>query len=105
MRVIVLFNLKPGVDAADYEDWARTRDIPGVRSMPSVDDFTVLRTTGLLGSAGKPPFAYVEIIEIADMQGFGVDIATDASQTIAAEFRQWAADEPVLMLTEELGLA
>ena len=103
MRVIVLFNLKPGVDAADYENWARTRDIPGVRSMPSVDDFTVLRTTGLFGSEAAPPFAYVEIIEIADMQGFGTDIATEASQTVAAEFREWA-DDAVFMITEELGL-
>ena len=103
MRVIVLFNLLPGVEAADYENWARTRDIPGVRSMPSVDDFIVLRTTGQLGSDAKPPYDYVEIIEIADMQGFGTDIATEASQTVAAEFREWAADA-VFMTTEELGL-
>ncbi|TRW16958.1 REDY-like protein HapK [Glacieibacterium frigidum] len=104
MRVIVLFNLKPGKTAADYEDWARTRDIPGVRSMPSVDDFTVLRTTGLLGSDTPAPYGYVEIIEIADMQGFWTDIATEAAQAVAAEFREWAADEPVFMTTEELGL-
>lgn len=104
MRVIVLFNLKPGKAAADYEDWARTRDIPGVRSMPSVDDFTVLRTTGLLGSETPAPFAYVEIIEVADMQGFWTDIATEGAQAVAAEFREWAADEPVFMTTEELGL-
>jgi len=103
MRVIVLFNLKPGISAADYETWSRTRDIPGVRSLPSVDDFTVLRTTGLLGSEGKAPYDYVEIIEIADMEGFGTDIATDASQAVAAEFREWA-DAPVFMTTEELGL-
>ena len=104
MRVIVLFNLKPGKIAADYEAWARTRDIPGVRSLPSVDDFTVLRTTGLLGSDAKAPFAYVEIIEIADMEGFWTDIATEASQALAAEFRDWADAEPVFMTTEELGL-
>lgn len=103
MRVIVLFNLKPGVTAADYETWARTRDIPGVRSMPSVDDFTVLRTTGQLGTEAKAPYAYVEVIEIADTEGFWTDIATDAAQAVAAEFREWV-DAPVFMTTEELGL-
>lgn len=103
MRVIVLFNLKPGVTAADYETWARTRDIPGVRSMPSVDDFTVLRTTGQLGTETPAPYAYVEILEIADIEGFWTDIATDAAQAVAAEFREWA-DAPVFMTTEELGL-
>lgn len=105
MRIIVLFNLKPDVTPADYEEWARTRDIPGVRSLPSIDDFTVLRTTGLLGSEGKAPYDYVEIIEVADMDGFWTDIATEGSQAVATEFRQWLGSEPVFMLTEELGAA
>ena len=103
MRIIVLFNLKPGVTPADYEDWARTRDIPGVRSLPSVDDFTVLRTTGLLGSEARAPYDYVEIIEVADLEGFWTDIATEASQAIAGEFKEWLGSEPVFLMTEELG--
>ncbi len=104
MRIIVLFSLKPDVTPADYENWARTRDIPGVRSLPSIDDFTVLRTTGLLGTDARAPYDYVEIIDVADMAGFWTDIATEASQAIAAEFRQWLGSEPVFMTTEELGL-
>jgi hypothetical protein len=106
MRIIVLFNLKPGVKPEDYEHWAKTRDIPGVRSLPSIDDFTVHRTTGMLGDdKAKPPFQYVEIIDIADMQGFWKDIATEASQTIAKEFQQWLDGPPHFMLTEPLGEA
>ncbi len=105
MRIIVLFNLKPGVAAADYEAWARSRDIPGVRSLPSIDNFTVHKVTGLLGSEGKPPFAYVEVIDVADMEGFWKDIASDASTQVAREFREWLAGEPVFMTTEELSLA
>ena len=29
MRIVVLFNLLPGVDPAEYEAWARGSDIPG----------------------------------------------------------------------------
>lgn len=105
MRIIVLFNLKPGVAAADYEDWARTRDIPGVRSLPSVDDFTVLRTTGVLGGGGSAPYAYIEILEVADMEGFHTDIATEASRAIATEMQQWLNGPAVFMTTEEVGLA
>ncbi len=105
MRIIVLFNLKPGVAAADYEAWAKSRDIPGVRSLPSIDEFTVHRTTGLLGSDGKPPFDYVEILDVADMEGFWKDIANDTSTEIAREFRELVAGEPAFMLTEELSLA
>ena len=102
MRVIVLFKLKPGVEPAAYEDWARRRDVPTVRALPSVDEFIVYRTTGLLGSEGKAPYDYVEVIDIADMQGFGTDIATEASRAVSAEFGDWA-DAPVFLLTEELG--
>ncbi len=105
MKIIVLFNLKSGVDSAAYEAWAKARDLPGVRSLPSIDDFNIYRATGLLGSTDKPPFDYIEIIDIADMNGFWKDIATDASTQIAKEFRDWLDAPPIFMLTEALSLA
>ena len=103
MRIIVLFNLKDGVAAADFDDWAKTRDLPVVRALPSVDDFQVYRTTGLYGSAGAAPFAYVEVIDVPDMEGFDKDMATEAMQAVMKEFDGFA-EPPVLMLTEALSL-
>lgn len=105
MRIIVLFNLKAGVVAADYEAWAKARDLAGVRALPSIDDFQIYRTTGLLGSDAKSPYDYIEVIDIADMEGFWTDIATDASTAVAKEFRNWLAAPPVFILTEALSLA
>ncbi len=102
MRVVVLFNLKPDTNVADYEEWARTRDIPGVRSLPSIDDFQIYRTTGLLGAGGAAPYDYVEIIDVADMDGFATDASGAPSQEIAREFRAFLGTEPVYMLTEPL---
>lgn len=102
MRVVVLFNLKPDTDVAVYEEWARTRDIPGVRALPSIDDFQIYRTTGLLGGDAPAPFQYVEIIDIADMDGFTTDSAGTASQTVAREFKAFLGAEPFFMLTEPL---
>lgn len=102
MRVVVLFSLKPGTDVADYEEWARTRDIPGVRSLPSIDDFQIYRTTGLLGSNATAPYQYVEIIDIADMDGFFKDVSGAPSQAVAREFRAFLGSEPIFMLTEPL---
>ena len=31
--VVVLFNLQEGVEPAEYEEWARTVDIPNVRRL------------------------------------------------------------------------
>ena len=101
MRIIVLFNLQAGADPAAYEKWARSTDIPGVRALGSVADFQVYRLTGLLGSDGKPPYAYAEIIDVADMAAFGADVSSEAVQKVAAEFRVFA-DDPLFITTETL---
>ena len=101
MRIIVLFNLKLDIAVADYEEWALSRDIPGVRSLPSVDDFTLYRTTGLLGG-GAAPYQYVEVLDIADMKGFFTDTGNTTSQAIAEELKQWIDGPPLYITTEEV---
>jgi hypothetical protein len=101
MRIVVLFNLKADADPAAYENWAKTRDIPGVRALSSVEDFQVYRTTGVLGSEAASPYAYIEVIDIPDMAAFGAEAASEAVQTVAAEFQQFA-DNPQFILTEAL---
>jgi len=101
MRLLVLFNLKPGVSAADYEHWAQTRDMPAVRSLPSVDDFRAYRVTGLLGSDTPAPYAYAEVIDVADMDGFFSDIAIPTMQGVSAEFQNWA-EAPLFLMTAEV---
>lgn len=101
MRIIVLFNLKPGVDPAAYEQFARESDIPGVNSLGSVIDFTVHRATGLFGSDAKPPYAYAEVIDVTNLDHFIADVQTDAVQAVAAKFGEFA-DNPQFILTEDL---
>jgi REDY-like protein HapK len=102
MRIIVLFNLKSGVTAAAYEAWALSTDVPIVRSLSSIAGFDVFKATGLLGSDARPPYAYIEIIDVADMDQFGQDIGTARMQAIAAAFQTYA-DTPVFITTSRLG--
>ena len=101
MRIIVLFNLKPGTDKAAYEKWAREVDIPGVNALGSVDKFTTHRATGMFGSDAPSPYQYIEVIDINGMDGFVGDISTEAFQAAAAPFRDFA-DNPLFILTEDL---
>jgi len=102
MRIIVLFNLSPDVSPADYEAWARGTDMPGVRSMKSVSDFQVYRTTGLLGSEAPAPYAYAEIIDVTDMDLFWQEVVQPGPQKVAGEFRAFLAGEPLFITTEAL---
>ena len=48
-RIIALFNLKPGVKMADYEAWARAKDLPTVNGLPSIKSFQVFKTKEVMG--------------------------------------------------------
>ena len=101
-RIIALFNLKPGVSVSDYEAWAKATDIPTVNGLKSVDSFEVFKSVGLLGSDDKPPYAYVEIIDVNDMDTFGGEVSTETMQKVAGEF-QALAEDISFILTDKLG--
>lgn len=101
MLIVVLFNLKEGASREDYENWANTTDIPNVNALGSVNNFSVVRTTGLLGSEDAAPYEYVELLDVADMEKLGADISTETMQRVAAEFQDFA-DNPQFMLTESI---
>ena len=101
MRIIVIFNLKDGVSAADYEAWAKKDDIPGVNRLGSVEKFTVHKATGVLGSDAASPYQYVEVLDIHGMDPFLAEISTEEFQAMAAPFQDYA-DNPQFILTEDL---
>ncbi len=101
MRIICLFNLLPGVSRKEYETWARGTDLPGVNALDSVLHFSVHRATGLFGSDGKPPYDYVEVIDVHGMDAFVRDVSDPAFQAVAATFGAYA-DNPQFILTEDL---
>ena len=100
-KILALFNLKPDVSVADYENWAKTVDIPTVNGLGSIEKFEVFRTTGLLFSEDTPPYQYFETIDILDMDKFGEEAGSETMQKIAAEF-QAMADDLVFITTEQL---
>jgi REDY-like protein HapK len=101
MRIIVLFNLKPGVSVDTYEKWARETDIPGVRAMKSVSAYHVQRATGILGTEDASPYAYIEIIEVGDVALFGKEAAEPVVQALAADMRNYA-DNPIFITSDAL---
>ena len=99
--LVVLFNLRDGIDADTYEAWARETDVPGVSALGSVDRFDVLRARGLLMSDDAPPYQYVEVIEVNDLDAFGQDMQSETVKKTAAEFQQFA-DAPVFILMDAI---
>ena len=99
MRLFALFNLKPGVSREAYEAWAKSVDLPAVNGLASVESFTVFRTNGQLFSDAKPPYQYIEIIDVTDMDRFGEDVSSVTMQSVAAAFQQMA--DVTFLVTEQ----
>lgn len=100
MHIFAVFNLKPGVSEDDYLAWARSTDLPTVNALPSIASFRVFRATGVLGSDARPPFGWIEVLDIADMEQFGKDVATAAMGEVAAAFNNMV--EVTFVTTEEV---
>ena len=88
--MIVLVNLREGVDPGDYERWVLESYAPAVRDLPSVGDWRDYRATGLLGSDAAPPYRYVVTLEIEDLDQFGRDMAGEEMQRLLSELHELA---------------
>lgn len=100
-NIVVLFNLKPGVDSDAYEQWAKSTDLPIVNALESIDKFEVFKTSGLLGSDEPAPYEYVELLAINDFDKFGENVSTDTMKNVAAEFQEFA-DSPLFVTLESI---
>jgi hypothetical protein len=101
MKIIAFFNLKEGVSAADYENWARRTDPPTIKKMRSIDDFSTNRATGLLGKDSPSPYYYVEVIEVNDIDLLREEMLSENLRRVSEEFRKYV-DNPLFILTEKI---
>jgi hypothetical protein len=101
MTLIVLFNLKDEIAKDNYEVWAKTVDVPIVKKLSCIDDFKVFKTSGILGSDAIPPYQYVEVLEVNDMEQLGKEVASDIMKQISAQF-QLFADNPIFILSSQI---
>ena len=88
--MIVLVNLKEGVNPEDYETWVRDSYAPAARSLPSVSDWRNHRVGGLLGTDAVPPYRYVVTLEVDDMEKLGREMAWKEMQRLLSELHDFA---------------
>jgi hypothetical protein len=83
--MIVLVNLKEGVNPEDYERWVLESYAPAVKGLPSVEDWRDYRVSGLLGSDAAPPYRYVVTLEVGDLAQLGEDMAGEEMQGLFSD--------------------
>lgn len=88
--MIVLVNLKEGVNPEDYERWVLDSYAPAVRELPSVKDWRDYRVMGLLGSEAAPPYRYVVTLEVGGLDQLGRALADPKMQRLLPQLHRFA---------------
>jgi hypothetical protein len=88
--MIVLVNLREGVDPEDYERWILESYAPAARGLASVQDWRDYRVTGLLDSGAAAPYRYVVILDINDLDQLGQDMAGEEMRRLLSELHDFA---------------
>lgn len=99
MRLIIALKLKPNADPARFEQWLRETGLPAVRALVSVQDYELLRVTGLFGAQETPPYDYIGVLDTTDAEELTEDFGSDAIHRVMDEMRDHV-EEPVLIQTE-----
>lgn len=94
--LIVMLKLKEGVDPEEYERWARENDAPTARSLPSIEEWSLYRAQGLVGSDGAPPFDYVEVVQVNDTDQMAKDMSGPEIGRMSGELARYADAQFVL---------
>ncbi len=88
--MLVLVNLKEGVNPKHYERWVLESYAPAVRNISSVEDWRDYRATGLLGSDDLPPHDYLVTLEIEDPDQLMKDMSGGVMQGLLSELHELA---------------
>jgi hypothetical protein len=100
-KIVVLFNLKTEADIAEYENWAKTTDLPTVKRLKSIDSFELVKSASMLGTDEAPPYQYIEILNINNFDTFGKEVSSETMGKVAQQFQSFA-DSPMFIVTEEI---
>lgn len=99
--MVVLFNLKEDQSEDDFVEWMKDNDIPVVSKLSSVSEYNLVKTLGMLGAEGKPPYSHMEIIRVSDFDKLGEEASSEAIQAVGARFQEKIRDG-VWLLTEQV---
>ena len=89
--MLTLFNLADGQDEAEFQQWMKDNDAPVVTQLPSVDEYNLGKTVGMMGADCDPPYQYMEIIRINDFDQLGKDALPERHLVHAQGLRSGSA--------------
>lgn len=94
--VFFLNRLREGADRDEYEAWIRRVDYPVARSQGPIASYTATRIDGTLSGEGEPPYDYLEVIEITDLEAYRALGSLPEFEQLLAEWSQYVAESVMI---------
>ena len=102
MQIIILYSLKDGVSHEDFHHWVRHTDYPAMRAVSRIENFRTLHSHKQLMGDERPSAEYVEIFDIADLDGFlNEDLPSAEVMGVMEQFLGFA-ETPEFIIAEEI---
>ena len=95
-RVFFLNKLRKGVDPQEYEDWIRRVDYPVARAQGAIASYTVTRIEGTLSRDGESPYAYLEVIEVTDLESYRALASVPEFEELLQEWSRYVAEAVII---------
>lgn len=100
-KEIILYTLKDAVTDDEYLRYCETKKGPLIRSLPSCNDFSLVRITG--SQKGEIPYSYVGIVDVTSIEAWQLDAASEPFQQFLKEWMPMVQDFHILMGTAVYG--
>lgn len=98
--LITGLRLKEGVSREAYEKYALEVDKPTCEGqLPSFASWNVHRVNALHGTDAKPPYDYIEIVHIADLKQFEIDLQSPVVADLGAQAEKLVGEPHLFMVT------
>ena len=87
-RVFFLDRLKEGADPRDFERWVRDVARPFTERAESIDGYVVTRLDARLEGEEPPPYDYVEVVEVSDLEAYKAELSPERPEVKAFD-EEW----------------
>lgn len=89
-KVFFMVKLRDDVEPEQYERFVREVTYPFVRRVETLPSYVVARVTGMVEGEGRPPYDFVEVGEVTDLDAYMAELTPD-NPAVAAFDEQWLA--------------
>ena len=95
-RVLIMYNLKPGINIEEYKKWSREVDQTTTPFQPGVWRFEVFEIKG--SNKEKAPFQIVEVVEVESYSQWEKAVAGEGMKKVVQDWAKFGDESSLFVV-------